>query len=204
MTWINRIVNVVKSASSRFGPLLGSLYAARDFVSESTAQRIKDAACAKAYELLAKTHRNVVSTIIWQNAALLLSLLPVYFLHSAIPFYIAYASVAGYSIYSVAQSWPLVVRLFNTRSIHQAISLEVFDAIELDLTQRPFYERKAVKWLVPDLKKIADDVALKIRPDIVAAVFNMVLTLLLAFVAFRLFAIPMLEHKALLGYHHPL
>lgn len=197
MDWFGRAVGAGKAALTQFFPSLGAVDAARDFISESVAQRIRDEACTKAYALLAQTHRSVLTTIVWQNAALLASLMPVYFLHSAWPFYIAYAGVAGYSAYSVWNMWPLVKRLAKTRSITQTLSQEVLSAIEAELTQRQFIERKAVEWLGPDLKNIADDIARKLKPDVMTAVANMGITLLLAFVAFRLFAIPLLEHRAL-------
>ena len=167
-------------------------------MSEAVANRIKDEARSKAYELLAQSHRSVIYTIVAQNAGLMLSLVPVYYLHSPIPFYLVYAAVACYSVYTVAKAWPLILRFLRTRSITGAISLEVLDAIKIELTQRDFIERKAVEWVGPDLKKVSDEVARQIRPDIAAAFVNMALTLLLAFIAFRLFAIPMLEHRALM------
>lgn len=197
MDWLNTVVGAAKSGLTRYFPALGAVDAAREFIEETVAQRIRDEACAKGYALLSQTHRSVLTTIAWQNAALLFSLLPVYFLHSAWPFYIAYAGVASYTIYSVAKAWPLVLRLIKTRSVTQTLSREVLSAIESELTQRQFVERKAVEWLGPDLKKIADDVARKLKPDVMTGVANMGITLLLAFVAFRLFAIPLLEHKAL-------
>jgi len=72
----------------------------------------------------------------------------------------------------------------------------VLDAIKIELTRRDFIERKAAEWVGPDLKKVSDQVARQLKPDIVAAFVNMALTLLPAFVAFRLLAIPMLEHRA--------
>lgn len=198
MEWFNRLVDTAKTGIAKAFPAFGALDAAREFISESVAQRIRDEACTKGYALLAQTHRSVLNTIVWQNAALLGSLLPVYFLQSAIPFYVAYTGVAGYSLYSVVSMWPLVKRLLKTKSITETLSLEVLAAIETELTQRQFYERKAVEWLGPDLKVISDDVAKKLKPDVLTAVANMAITLLLAFVAFRLFAIPLLEHKALL------
>ena len=105
--------------------------------------------------------------------------------------------MAGHSIYSASKAWPLLRRIVRTRSVTGAISQEVQSVIEAELTERDFIERKAVEWLGPDLKTIADDIARYLRPDIVAAAANMALTLVLAFVAFRLYAIPMLEHRAL-------
>jgi hypothetical protein len=179
-------------------PAVQVVTTAKELMSEAVANRIKDEARSKAYELLAQSHRSVIYTIVAQNAGLMLSLVPVYYLHSAIPFYVVYALVAAYSAYTVVQAWPLVMLVLRTRSITESISLEVLDAIKIELTQRDFIERKAVEWVGPDLKKVSDDVARQLKPDVVAAFVNMALTLLLAFVAFRLFAIPMLEHRALL------
>jgi hypothetical protein len=198
MEWWDKMVTAAREGLSKVIPSLNPVDAARDYISEAVAQRIREEACAKAYALLAQTHRNVVTTIVWQNAVLLLSLLPVYLTHSPLPFYIAYIGVAGYTCYSVAKSWPLVKRIIRTRSVTETLSLEVLAAIETELTTRQFIERKAVEWLGPDLRKLSDEVAKKLRPDILAAVGNMAITLLLAFVAFRLFAIPALEHRALL------
>ncbi len=201
MAWYEKLIDAAKDGLTAYFPALGAVEAARDFISEAVAQKIRDEACQKAYALLAQTHHRVVRTILWQNATLLLSLLPVYLLQSALPFYVAYAGVAGYTLYSLAKAWPLVARLtarlVRTRSITQTLSHEVLDAINEELTLRQFIERKAVDWLGPDLKKLSDDIARKLKPDVLAAVGNMALTLLLAFVAFRLFAIPLLEHRAL-------
>jgi hypothetical protein len=136
-------------------------------------------------------------SIAWQNGLLLLSLIPVYFLHKAWPFYLAYCGVVAYSGYSVFQLRGVLARLLETRSITKTISQEVKEAIEAELTQREFYERKAVEWLGPDLEKLSDDVAHKLKPDVVAAGLNMTFTLLMAFIAFRVFAIPLLEARAL-------
>lgn len=198
MEWLQNVLGVARATLTKVFPILGVVDAAQEFISESVAQRIRDEACTKAYEILAKTHRTVLTTIVWQNAVLLGSLLPVYWLRSPYPFYVAYVGVAGYSIYSVVSMWPLIRRLATTRSITATLSLEVLEAIKAELTQRQFIERKAVEWLGPDLKKIADDVAKKLKPDVLTAVANMGITLLLAFVAFRLFAIPLLEHRALM------
>jgi hypothetical protein len=197
MSWFQKAIDAAKATAISMFPALGVVDAARDYVSEAVAQKIKAEACAKAYELLAQTHRNVITTIVWQNALLFLSLIPVLLLHSPIPFYLAYTVVAGYSIYSVKKSWPMLERMVRTRSVTQTVSTEVLTAIQAELTQRQFYERKVVEWLGPDLRIIADDVAKKLKPDVVTALTNMAFTLLLAFVAFRLFAIPLLEHKAL-------
>lgn len=126
-----------------------------------------------------------------------MSLLPVYLLHSAIPFYAAYSVVAGYSLQSLTEYRHVVLRLLKTRSVTQTLSTELLKAIEEELTLRDFYERKAVEWLGPDLRKLSTEIAVKLKPDVTAAAFNMAVTLLLAFTAFRVFAIPALEYKAL-------
>lgn len=189
--------NFARSAFKAIQPKTAFIEVAVNAASEKVAQGIKDEACAQAYKFMAQTHRSVVMTIVWQNAALLLSLVPVYLLHSAIPFYLAYALVAGYSAYSAARTWPFLKRVISLHSLTASISAEVLHEIEVELGRRQFYERKVVEMLTPDLKKIADEVAREIKPDLLAAAFNMALTLLMAFVAFRLFAIPMLEHRAL-------
>jgi hypothetical protein len=197
MQWVTDLVEASQAQLNNLLTSRGPIDAAKDFLTESVAQRIRDEACAQAYQLLAQAHRSVIRTIIWQNALLIISILPVYILHSAIPFYAAYAFVASYSICAVAKTWPFVLRLLRSRSVTHTLSTEVQNAINKELTQRQLHERKAVEWLAGDLKKIADDVARKLRPDVMAAVSNMAITLLLAFIAFRLFAIPLLEHRAL-------
>jgi hypothetical protein len=197
-SWAGRLFDAAKSQMTSLFPALGAVDAAKDFISEAVAQRIRDEACAKAQALLTKAHHDVLRNIAWQNGLLLLSIMPVYVLHSAAPFYVAYACVAGYTAFSVFQSRRLVLRLLRTRSVTQTLALEVREAIEQELTQRQFYERKAVEWLGPDLTKLSADVARKLRGDVLAAVTNMGFTLFMAFVAFRVFAIPLLEQKALL------
>lgn len=198
MSWIDTALGAVKAQLTSVFPALGAMDAAREFISETVAQRIREEACAKAYELMAQAHRDVVKTIIWQNALLALSILPVYLFKSAWPFYAAYVVVAGYTAYSLFKHKALVLRLLKTRSILSTLTEEVYLAIEVELTQRQFIQRKAVEWLGPDLRKLAREVATKLKPDVLAATTNMALTLLLAFVAFRLFAIPMLERHALM------
>lgn len=197
MKWLTSAHQFVKSAAASTAQKLNVFVAAKGLVSEAVASKIKDEVSARAYELLAKTHRSVVTTIVVQNGALLASLVPVYLLHSPLPFYIAYCAVAAYSAYTIVQSWPLVKRLIRTRSMRQTLQEEVLLAIETELTQRQFYQRAIVEYLGPDLKTVADEVSHRLLPDIRAAIANMTLTLLLAFVAFRLFAIPMLEQRAL-------
>lgn len=197
MEWLNSLTTTARKGLVSVFPALGVVDAAREFISDAVADRIREAACTKAYELLAKTHRSVLTTVVWQNALLLASLIPVHFLRSAIPFYLAYAVVIGYSGYIAVKNRRLVARLMVCRSIEGTLSAEVLAAMEQELTQRQFYERKAVEWLGPDLRSIAGEIAKKLKPDIIAAVLNMAVTLVLAFVAFRLFAIPLLEHRAL-------
>jgi len=198
-TWYSSALKAVQAAAASMSPTFGVVSAAKDFVSEAVAAKIKAEASARAYELLARTHRSVVTTIVVQNAALFASLIPVYLLHSGWPFYVTYAGVAGYSVYTVVNSWPVIRRLVATGSLRETINTEVLLAIEAELTQRQFYERAIVEYLGPDLKAVAEDVGTRLLPDIRAAVVNMTLTLVLAFIAFRLFAIPMLEHRALVG-----
>lgn len=197
-SWLGRLVDVAKEQVTSLFPAMGAVDAAKDIISEAVAQRIRDEACAKAQSLLMQAHHDVIRNIAWQNALLLLSIVPVYLLHSAVPFYIAYACVATYTAYSVYQSRKLVLRLVSTRSVTQTLALEVREAIEQELTQRQFYERKVVEWLGPDLTKLSQDVAQKLRKDVLVALANMGFTLVMAFIAFRVFAIPLLEHKALM------
>ena len=197
MDWLSSAWNRVQAPVRKLLPAADAVLSVKEFMSDAVAARIRGEAKTRAYEMLAKTHRRVLVTTIVQNAALMASAIPVYYLHSPWPFYATYAGVAGHSIYSAAKAWPLLRRIVRTRSFTAAISQEVQSAIEAELTERDFIERKAVEWLGPDLKSVADDIARYLRPDIVAAAANMALTLVLAFVAFRLCAIPMLEHRAL-------
>jgi len=197
MTWLDQLADTAREHLNGMLPTTNPLESAKGFMSEAVAQRIRDEACAKAYGLLAQAHRSVAITIIWQNALLLLSLLPVYVLHSELPFYLAYAIVAGYSIYTVVKFWPLVRQLLKTRSITETLSAEVLVAINSELVHRQFYERAAIEWLGADLKKVAHDVARKLKPDVLTAAGNMGFTLLLTFVTFRLFIIPLLEQQAM-------
>jgi hypothetical protein len=197
MSWLDTLTVSVRKGLIGVFPALGAVDAAREFISDAVATRVREEACAKAYELLAQTHRDVLVTVLWQNALLLASLVPVYYWHSAVPFYVAYAIVLGYSTFTVVKARHLIKRLLSTRSIHRTLAEEVLAAMEKEITQRQLYQRKVVEWLGPDLRTIADGIARKLKPDVVAAVLNMTATLLLAFVAFRLFAIPLLELRAL-------
>jgi hypothetical protein len=197
MSWLESLATSARKGLGNIFPAFGVVDAAREFLSETVAEQVRQAACTKAYEVLAQTHRSVLTTVIWQNALLLASLVPVYFAQSALPFYLAYAVVFAYSAYAVIKARHLIVRLVSTRSVEQTLAAEVLEAMKRELTLRQFYQRKVVEWLGPDLRTIADDVARKLKPDVVAAVLNMAATLVLAFVAFRLFAIPLLEHKLL-------
>lgn len=196
-SWAARLISSARSTLGSIFPAFGAVDAAREFISEAVAQRIRDLACEKARTLIAEAHRSVIFNIIWQNALLILSMVPVYFLHSAAPFYVAYACVLGYTLYTTFQYRNIMFRLCRTRSITTTLSQEIFDALETELTQRQFYERKAVEWLGPDLQRLSGDVARKLKPDVMAAVFNLAFTLFMAFLAFRVFAIPLLEHHAL-------
>ncbi|MFP3637882.1 hypothetical protein [Paraburkholderia sp. SIMBA_054] len=193
-----RLLAAAKSTMTAMFPTFGAVTAAKDFISEAVAQNIREEACAKARTVLADAHRTVITNILWQNGLLMLAMLPVYLLRSAWPFYLAYAGVLGYTLYSVFQSRRIILRLCATRSVTQTLAAEVFEAIDAELQTRGIYQRKVVEYLGPDLKRVAQDAAVKLRPDVLAAAFNMGVTLFLSFVAFRLFVIPMLEHRALM------
>jgi hypothetical protein len=196
-TWVSSLLDFAQSALSTYIPGIGVIGEAKDFISESVAQRIRDQACEAANTLMADTHRQVIFSIVWQNSVLLLSLLPVYLLQSALPFYIAYVCVAGYTIYSLVHYRDILFRLIRTRSITETLATEIHRAIEVELTKRQFVERKAVEWLGPDLKRLSSEVAVKIKPDVLIGFFNIGFTLFMAFIAFRIFAIPLLEQRAL-------
>lgn len=198
--WFDKATTLLKVATGTLIPSIlvdKSLDASKNFISKQIADKIIGEASTRAYQLLAETHRSVIHTIIWQNSLLVLSLLPVYFLHSAVPFYVAYACVTTYTFVTLYQSLPLLKQFVETRSLHTMIKWAVRKAIDEELRQRQFYEQKIVEYLGPDLDVIADDVAFKLHPDIRAALINMGLTLFMAFIAFRLVAIPWLEHRAL-------
>jgi hypothetical protein len=195
---LKKAVGAARRGLEAFVPAIGAVDAVRGYLSEAVAQRVHEEASRKAHDLMVQAHRKVMLTIIWQNGLLLLSLVPVYFLRSAVPFYIAYGGVAGNSLVSAYEYRSLLARLFRTRSITATLSHEVCDAIQQELTQRQAYERMIVQLVGPDLKSTAEEVARKLKPDVITAAANMAITLLLSFVAFRLFVIPLLEHKALL------
>lgn len=197
-SWTSRLMDTARSTLNSMIPAFGTVDAAREFIEETVAQRIREEACTKAYALMAEAHRAVIFSIMWQNGLLMLSMIPVYFLHAPWPFYLAYAGVVAYTLYSTIKARNLIWRLCRTRSVTQTLALEVREAIETELTQRQLLERKAVEWLGPDLTRLSEDVARKLKPDVVAAVFNMAFTLFMAFVAFRVFALPLLEQRALM------
>lgn len=170
---------------------------AKSLIADAVAERIRTEANAKARALIAQAHRKNIRTIAWQNGALMLSILPVYFLHAAWPFYVAYACVVASTLHSLYEVRGLLARLLRTRSVTKTLAAEVQEAICLELERREVYERKAVEWFGPDLATLSDKVARELKPEVMVAVANMAFTLLLAFVAFRVFAIPMLEHQAL-------
>lgn len=200
MSWFYSVITSTKKTLKKLVPFLSPYDSARGYISEQLAKRIHAEASARAYQLLAQSHRSVLVTVVWQNLLLLASLGPVYFLHSPWPFYGAYAIVAGSSIYNLFTAWPSLRLLAQTKSVTQTLSHNVLDAIRLELTQLQLYERKVVEWLGPDLKTIADEVAKKLRGDVIAMCLNLMGTLVLSFIAFRLFAIPLLEQRALLGH----
>jgi hypothetical protein len=191
-------LGTAKTALTSIFPALGAVDAAREFISEAVAQKIREEACIKAQALIAQAHRKVIFSIVWQNGLLMLSLVPVYLLRQPWPFYLGYACVFGYTLYSAYEYRAIIWRLCKTRSVTQTLALEVRGAIETELTSRQFYERKAVEWLGPDMKRLAEDVARKLKPDVMMAAFNMAFTLFTAFLAFRVFVIPLLEHQALM------
>ena len=197
MEWLDKVATAARNGLTQIFPAFGAVTAARAAIEEVVAKQIRDAACAKGFEILRQSHRSVLFTVIWQNSLLAVSLVPVWICRSPIPFYGAYAAVAAYTIYSLLKMRHVVVRLARTQSVTETVSGEVLAAIKAELADLHYIQQKGIELLGPDLKKIADDVARKLRPDVLAVVGNMALTLLLAFVAFRLFAIPLLEHRAL-------
>lgn len=166
-------------------------------VSEAIAARIRAEAKERAEAILRAAHEKTIQSIIWQNALLLGSLPMVWALGSAIPFYMAYACVFGYSSWELWGSKDLILGWARKRSLTGVIQEEVRAAIDKDLRDRRFYERKIVEYLGPDLDAVAAEIAGKLRKDVVRGLANMALTVFVSFVAFRLFAIPMLEHMAL-------
>lgn len=203
MSYINKALALAKVGLTAAYPVLGAVDAAKDILSDAVAARVREQAHARAYEkaqaMIARAHRDVAFGIFWQNGLLLLSLVPVYLLRNPLPFYAMYALVAGISLWSAVAYWPMVVRLARTRSLTQTVAVEVHTAIEQELLNRDMVERKVVEWLGPDLKELSVEVARKLRPEFISAARNLALTLVLAFIAFRIFAIPWLEQKALQG-----
>lgn len=105
--------------------------------------------------------------------------------------------MASYSALSVVQSWPRLKLWVLIGRLIKTIKCGVHEAILEDLCKRHPLERSAVQYLGPDLEKVSYEIAAEILPDVRAALINMGLTLIMAFIAFRLTAIPMLEHRAL-------
>lgn len=93
-------MDTARSTLNSMIPAFGTVDAAREFIEEPVAQRIREEACTKAYALMAEAHRAVIFSIMWQNGLLMLSMIPVYFLHVPWPFYLAYAGVVAYTLYS--------------------------------------------------------------------------------------------------------
>lgn len=168
-----------------------------DFVAQSVATKIKETAMFGAYQIMAKMHRSVLKTMIWQNGLLLISLPLVFLLHSAIPFYLAYAYVIGYTVWSMHCVRPQIVGFLVTRSLQKTISRTIRDAIRADLLRRDVFQRKIVDWFAPDIDKIADEIAGDLLPDIRMYVLNLAFTLAMAFITFRWFLIPLLEQRSL-------
>lgn len=67
-----RLLAAAKSTMTAIFPALGAGDAAKDFVSQAVAQRIRDEACTKARAVLAEAHRSVIIiNIFWQNGLLI-------------------------------------------------------------------------------------------------------------------------------------
>ncbi len=64
MDWFNNIANAAREKLGAWFPSFSPVEAARDFISEAVAQRIREEACSKAYALLAQAHRGVIHTIV--------------------------------------------------------------------------------------------------------------------------------------------
>lgn len=196
---LQKIFDTAKSTLIKVVPALNVANAAKEMISEAVAQKIRAAADEKGKALMAQAHRNVVINVCAQNGALIASLVPVYFLQSAWPFYLAYAVVLGFNVLSMWRQRLVIGHLIEHRSLTATLAAEIHKAIEEELTQREFYERKAVEWLGPDLRALSVDIARKMRPDVIAAGINIGFTMLVSSVAFRIFIIPMLERQALHG-----
>ncbi|GAH31362.1 unnamed protein product, partial [marine sediment metagenome] len=157
--WFTGAVEVARTGLAAIFPALGAVAAAKDFVSEQVAQRIRNEAMSKAQALIRKTHHDVMRNILWQNGLLVVSILPVYLFKSPWPFYGAYAAVLAYTLYSLYNARALLMRVAKTRSLTGTLALEVREAIDLELTQVQMFQRVAVEWLGPDLDKLSLDVA---------------------------------------------
>lgn len=197
MIYIDKLKELARSTLGKLTPGKRSVLDLVGMATDSLANVIREEARTQAYRFLAKSHRTVMFTIVWQNALLLASLFPVYLLHSALPFYLAYAVVASWSIYSTVQIWPFVRRMVTLGSLSASVAAELHSEMEAEIEKRQYLTRAAIKLLQPDLKKIAMDVASDIKADVMASALNMFFMLSMAFVAFRLFAIPWLEHRIL-------
>ncbi|MFZ6690038.1 hypothetical protein ACO0K0_20065 [Undibacterium sp. SXout11W] len=195
----NKIVNLGQSAISIVKPkIIGSMFDAAQKIPESfIGEYIRCQARLGAYKFLFETHHSVINAILWQNALLLTSILLVYLFQSAIPFYIAYSFVAIYSASVVLNAWPKLLEWFKVRSLFLIVKKTISDEIENELGKLPVYGKKAIEYLGPDLDLLSHNITDELLPDIRAALIHMGLTLVMAFIAFRLTIIPMLEQRAL-------
>lgn len=204
MNWKKILLGVADTAVRQSSPLLGGLAVEattalsvkiRERIDKQVLKEIEDA----TRDLIKDAHKEVVSTVALQNGILFLSLLPVYLLHSPIPFYLAYAGVLSHSFYGIYRHRRLCSSIVRTRSITQTLASVIREQVEERLKERNPFERKAVEWLGSDLNILAEKGARKIRPQVVAAVWNMIFTIFVSYAAFRVFAIPLLERHALGG-----
>ena len=195
----NKIVDLGKSAISIVKPrIIGGMFDAAQKIPESfIGEYIRGQARLGAYKFLFETHRSVINAILWQNALLLTSILLVYLFQSAVPFYIAYSFVAIYSASVTLNAWPKLREWFKVGSLFLIVKQTISEEIENEVGKLPVYGKKAIEYLGPDLDALSHDITDELLPDIRAALIHMGLTLVMAFIAFRLTAIPMLEHRAL-------
>ena len=165
--------------------------------SESIEKDIVEKVRNQVNQYLVQFHKDTVQTILWQNGLLMISIFPVHWFHSTAPFYIAYGIVLAYTIFKLSKFWPEMRLAAKMRGIRKAIKLILEENIMNELKTLPTVQRILVEQFGPDLDRLSNQISVEILPDIRAVAISSTLTLIMAFIAFRMTVIPLLEHMAL-------
>lgn len=156
---------------------------------------LKDQIELQVYKRLMEFQHRTLLLVFWQNLALIASLFPVYWLRSPWPFYLAYVGVIAYTISSLWQSRAMLIDIAR-KGLLQTLSSAIQKSVDEEVANRSRIEQIAISW-VGDTRNLAADVALRIKRDALVLFSNLGVTLVLSFVTFRLFVIPLLETKAM-------